>query len=409
MLREFARGFRFPIEVAILAAFAFFLPLWEAPKNITWFVYVMTWAANRLRTRDYGGRWDMWDSLILAWIASGYAVAAGAGLHDSEWRATNDLLRYGLVLWLIKRSGYGEREFKLILAVLLFSTLAALPQAYVRLYVTHSREWFEMNSVGQVNHTAIYLAIVLGMSLSAAMAYWRNWPRAGKLFALFAIVAISASLVITASRGAIGVALVLVLALAAAWRPRAKRAFVAAVVIAALASGIGWIAQIDVVRKQEVQVETHNVLSFRDRIWNGAMVAWERFPLFGVGIDNYGQITPERIEQWRREAGKPFDARDYLWVPHGHSLLFNTLAERGIAGFAALGAALLAWIVSLIRHRPRASDPDLAWALWGGALSAWFVSVGVGLVNTTLHHEHAILSVMLLGIWLASRRPRSGA
>jgi len=35
--------------------------------------------------------------------------------------------------------------------------------------------------------------------------------------------------------------------------------------------------------------------------------------------------------------------------------------------------------------------------------------VGVGLVNTTLHHEHAILSVMLLGIWLASRRPRSGA
>ncbi len=408
MLRQYARGLRFPVETAILLALAIFLPLWEAPKNLAWLAFVLAWLANRFRARDFGGRWDVWDTLILVWIGSGYAVAAFAGLHRSEWGATNDLLRYGLLLWLIRRSGYGERESRLVVGALLASALVALPHAYSRMLVTHSREWLEMNSVGQVNHTAIYLAIVLGMALSAVMAYWSVWQRAGRLLGILAVGSIAVSLIVTASRGAIGVALILVLLLAAAWRPRMKMALIAAVLVGVLASGFAWVAKIEVVRKQETQAEMDNVLSNRDRIWNAAIVAWQRYPAFGVGMDNFGQITLERIEQWRREAGKPFDAREYLPSPHGHSLVFNTLAERGLAGFAALVAVLAAWMATLVRHRPRARDPDLMWTLWGAALSAWVVSVGAGLVNTSLHHEHAILSVMLLGVWLAYLRRRSG-
>jgi hypothetical protein len=78
----------------------------------------------------------------------------------------------------------------------------------------------------------------------------------------------------------------------------------------------------------------------------------------------------------------------------------NTLAERGLVGITALLSVLLSWLYWLIRFAPKGNDEDLAWALWGGSLSAWLITVGVGLVNTTLHHEHAILSVMLLGMWL---------
>jgi hypothetical protein len=42
--------------------------------------------------------------------------------------------------------------------------------------------------------------------------------------------------------------------------------------------------------------------------------------------------------------------------------------------------------------------------LWGCSASAWFVTTAVGLVNTTLHHEHGMLAVILLGLWL-SRLP----
>ena len=122
-----------------------------------------------------------------------------------------------------------------------------------------------------------------------------------------------------------------------------------------------------------------------------------------VGVDNFKLITEERLREWRTQAGKPFDAGTYAFFRHGHSIYFNTLAERGMVGFLALMALLAALLVSLIRQRPGAADDDETWLVWGSATSAWIVTCGVGLVNTTLHHEHGILAALLLGLWLANR------
>ena len=81
----------------------------------------------------------------------------------------------------------------------------------------------------------------------------------------------------------------------------------------------------------------------------------------------------------------------------------NTLSERGAGGFAVLLAVLIAWGWSLARHVPRPTSPPIRWAYWGGAFGALLVAVIVGLVNTTLHHEHALISMLLLGGWLALR------
>lgn len=42
--------------------------------------------------------------------------------------------------------------------------------------------------------------------------------------------------------------------------------------------------------------------------------------------------------------------------------------------------------------------------LWGASLSAWIVTCGVGFVNSTLHHEHAILAFLFLGLHLSFTR-----
>lgn len=411
VLRASLRSFRFPGEAMTLAALMFFLPLLEAPKNLAWLAFVLIWVANRIRARDVGGRWDVWDTLILAWIASAYVVAAFAGLHRSEWGGANDVLRYGLVLWLIKRSGYGRAEFRLIVGTLLASALVGFAHGYWVLFVSEmrlARDALQLNSVGHVNHSAIYLAIILGMTLSAVMAYWRAWSRIGRILGLAAIAVMAASVIISASRAAVGIAAILVLLLAAAWLPRMKAALAAVLLVTAIVGALAWVAKIEVVTKQEfLQAGRSGVLNNRSAIWDSAVAAWERFPMFGVGMDNFNLITVDRVREWRAQAGKPYDESSYFHGSHGHSLLFNTLAERGIVGLAALAAVLLAWIGTLVRHRPRAQDEDLKWALWGGALSAWVVSVGTGLVNTSLHHEHAILSVTLLGLWLAYSRGRS--
>jgi O-antigen ligase len=91
---------------------------------------------------------------------------------------------------------------------------------------------------------------------------------------------------------------------------------------------------------------------------------------------------------------------------HAHSLYMTALAERGLIGLGVLMVVLLASGYALLRGVPHAQAPPRDWALFGAALAGWLVTVVVGFVNTTLHHEHGILSVLLFGLWVSHRAAR---
>jgi O-antigen ligase len=396
---------KYPVETGLLFILCLSLPLFEAPKNLAWLAYCVAWIVNRVRARDAGGPWTYWDTLFAAWIASGFVVAAFAGLHRAEWGGATDLLRYGSVLWLVSRAGYSRRVLRWLLGALVASTLAGLAYGYARLWGGYAKSGFlQLHSVGHVNHTAIYIAIMLGVCTAWIFARWQAWPAGRRATGVAIGVFMLVSLVVTQSRGAVGAGVALVPILALAWWPRWRApliaSFAALAITVALAVGFG----AEIVRKQQDREKEANVLAFRDGMWRSALAAWEKYPWFGVGMDNYSGITRERLKAWREEAGKPYEPSQFITFPHGHSLYLNTLAERGIAGSVALALVLLAWLVALVRWRPRSQDRDHDWLLWGSAASAWLVTVGAGLVNTTLHHEHGILAVLLLGLWLASRR-----
>ena len=393
---------RFPVEIGLLLAFCVFLPLVEFWKNVAWLAYVLVWLVNRLRTRSIGNYWGWWDTLIMVWIGSAYLAAVYAGLDGRAWAKTGDVATHVLLLWLVMRGGYSEKEIRWVLGALVASTVAGLAFGYWGLWNGDAKSGtLQLNSVGHVNHTAIYIAIMLGVCATWLFARWRAWTMGRRAAALSVSAFVLASLIVTASRGAIGVGLVMVPLLAAAWWPRWRAPFIASLATIALvaAAMVGFNAE--VVRKQEINAAAQNVLSFRDGVWRMGLAAWERFPWFGVGKDNYNLITYDLVRTWRSEAGKDYEASRYVQFPHAHNLLVNTLVERGVVGFTGLAALLLAWLVALVRDRPRPQDADLSWIAWGGAASAWFVTVGVGMVNTTLHHEHGLLAVLLLGLWLS--------
>jgi len=383
------------IELGALLALAFFLPLYEAPKIIAWALFIVVWLVNHARARNFGGRWDAWDWLIGAWLASGFVVASCAGLHQSEWRGTVDLLRNGLLLWLLRRSDYSPREQRAVLYWLLAGTIAGLALGAWRTW--HGAPELELNSVGHVNHTAIYLAILLGASAAWLFS-------GGKGVAATALILLLLSLVVSASRAAIGVGLVMLIVLAAVWWPRSRRPLGAVVAVVIVTVAGAWFSGAEVFQKQRQIERAQGVLSYRDGIWRAALVAWQRYPVCGIGTDNYNLVNLERLKAWRTEAGKDFEPTQYKPYVHAHSLYINTLAERGLIGALALAAVLAAWLGSLLRHRPKREATDDDWIWWGAAASAWIVSTGVGLVNTTLHHEHGMLAAMLLGIWLSRLR-----
>ena len=403
------KSWRFPVETGLLLALAVFLPLLEVPKNAACVIYLATWLWNRARERDFGGPWDAWDTLIAAWIASGYAVAAFAGLQEQEWRGANDLARYAILLWLLKRSGYGESELRWVLGALVASALATLCWGWWK-YWTHDNPnrlpVLQLKSVGHVNHSAIYLAMICGVCTAWLFARWRAWNAWWRAGALAATAFVFASLFVMASRGALAAAAVLVLVLAAAWWPRWRVPLVASLTGLAIAV-VAVLATDSKLAQKQSSHSVEDTLSVRGAIWNSGFAAWERYPWFGVGMSNYDLVTPEKVAQWRAQAGKPFDPARYAPNAHAHNLYVNTLAERGSVGFAALLAVLIAWLGALLRYRPASADPDLRWLLWGSAAAAWIVTAGAGMFNTTLHHEHGILATLLLGAWLSSINRRA--
>lgn len=401
-------GIKNPFEFFLLASLILFVPLLEAPKNIFWIFFIFAWITNRARAKDWGGAWDIWDSLIGIWILSSYFISAFSGLHNSEWGGANDILRYASILWAIKRSGYNRVELRWLLIATIISTSLALGYGLWTLFITHASKTLGLNSVGHVNHSAIYLAISYGALLSLVLAYWEKSNISLKILGVILTLIFAASIFISESRAAVGIALLLTLLLGAAWLRRSKYPFVILLISAILLTGGAYLGRAPVVQKQEINnANSDTFFGARNLIWNMALVAWHKYPIFGVGMHNYNQISFDKIKTWQEESGKPYVASEFAGSSHAHSIYITSLAERGIVGTAVLLGILLSWIYWLIKFFPKSDEEDLAWGLWGSCLSAWFVTVGIGYANTTLHHEHAILSVMLLGMWLAYLKLRS--
>ncbi|MBV9945344.1 MAG: O-antigen ligase family protein, partial [Myxococcales bacterium] len=82
----------------------------------------------------------------------------------------------------------------------------------------------------------------------------------------------------------------------------------------------------------------------RPLLWRAAVHLWRERPLLGIGADNfrrrYGAVLSPA------PSGQPYtDTR-----LHANSLYFETLADLGIAGVAALGAILVALVRRVGAH-----------------------------------------------------------
>ena len=391
-------------EVAILIAFVIALPLVEAPKNILWVIFVVTWFINRKATGDWGGKWDGWDTLFALWFGVYFVGTFFAGIHANEWRGLVDPLQYISLLWLIKRSNYQPKQYQQTIIAIGISVLIALGYGYWNLYVTHDTKHLELNSVGHFNHTAVYLVVTFGVLLSYTLSYWKTFRTRYKFIAIATLLILLTSIIISTSRAGVGATAVLVLLLAIAWWPRSKKIVATLVALIVVTS----IALINfppvVVQKHFNTIKRNHVLNTRDLIWSTGILAWREYPIFGIGAKNSILIDKEAIQAWAKKYYGEYDREKYIKdmkiVGHMHNLYVTTLVERGAIGLSTLLLVLsvLGW--SLLKKRPKRGDNNLYWAIWGSAVSAWFTHVFIGSVNTTLHHEHALLAMLLIGLYL---------
>jgi O-antigen ligase len=420
-------------ELAALCALLFVLPIFEVPKHLAWVAWVAAWIAARGPGALVRPRWKAWDWTIGAYAASALAAGAFAGDWRSSLAESGDAVRIAITALLVGRGGYSPRQLAAALAAALAGTLAALAWAAVALVRSDPPEPLELNSVGHVNHSAIYLAIALAVAAGLALAAWRG-RRRGAAALVLAGSLIVVSLLIGASRAALGAAAVFLALLAVAGpavaiapgrapapssapSPARLRLLMLAAVVAAVALYAALLhvsprplqpAGEGVAEKFVSRPHDSGPLSFRDRIWRVAWLAFEAQPLTGVGNERFRALTPQALCP-DGAAGPRCDPQRLHFTTHAHSVYMNTLAERGVFGAASLLALFAAWLSLLRRTRAACASAGWAAAVWWASAGGLCVTALAGLLNTTLHHEHGLLAMFTLGALRAlDARDRTG-
>lgn len=391
-----------------LLATLFFLPAIEAPKKIAVVLYLLFWVLNRWPTRAWGGAWSIWESTLLALIGGAYASTQwGAFTPGKGLFAANDVLIYGLVFLAVRRARYADALLWRALVLAIVGTLLTLAHGYWGLYVTGKRETLGLVSVGHVNHSAIYMAIVFAAAFAGLLSIWRSqsrlrWAVAG------AVAVLWVSLFITEARGAIIPAVLIacclpVLILRGQGMNRALLLLLPLTMCAAVL-----LVAPTVIEKTRAHSEKGTLGSYRPALARTALVAFGEYPVFGVGATTFGRINPELTASWQARNGEWFEPDSLFYASHAHSLYANTLAERGLVGFLPLLVFLSLCGLYLFRGRHLVVDAgdSLGRTLWGGAAGAWWVTVLGGFLNTTFHHEHALITVIFIALWLSYEHSR---
>jgi O-antigen ligase len=390
------------IELLLLALMVLALPSIEAPKNIFLVFFVVVALFRQISTKSFS--WQFWDWLFLLCIGSAFLSALFAGITPGdEWKGFRVLVTYVSVGWVISRANYTKAEMAWLFGVAVIGVIPPLVWGYCQYLWLHTKHDLQLHSVGHVNHSAIYLAIIFGASVGASLSLWQFASTKIRFLLLSLSAFLLLSLFVGDSRGALGVAALLALILITVLSRNAKMKWLAYGVLA-IAAVLAVALNASVVTKQIGLQNKGIILSSRDKVWNVSLEASRFYPVFGIGLDNWKLIKPEDIKKSVESRHQTYNAKDYLFAGHSHNVYLTALVERGYLGLSVLLLLIFSWLRQLVKTFALTRNDATAAYLWAGSFSAWLVTFGVGTVNTTLHHEHGILAFLFLGLYLSYAR-----
>ena len=391
-------------ELILLCLFAFALPLVEAPKNVFLLIYFAVWFVVSIRGANWGQLSNGWSAVFAGVLGAAALSVAMADPYPHKWGEVRDVACYILLGWTLARTAMSPRDRVVLVTTLILATLVGALQGYW-LLAHGSKHSLELHSVGHVNHSALYAmgvaVLAVALACSAPTLMTQMWRRVSFAMAL-ALLAIMMSF---ASRGAL-IAYGLTAAILIAWCVRHARVRLWPIVLAAVLV-VGGMLSVDramVVKTTQNLEEGGYTTAGRVEAARSAIEYWRHKPVTGVGAANFNAVSPAMVEQWLKERGEVFVERSYLFSTHAHNVFFNTLAERGVIGEAALLALMFAWLFALLKKRPNAQDEDAYWLSWGAGVAGFGLVFLGGLFNTTLHHEHGMLGIICLAMLLNSSR-----
>jgi O-antigen ligase len=395
------------LELAFLSLFLAFLPSLEAPKNIFLVGYLI--AALYRQSQLPSVKWTIWDWVFLLMIFSSFLSALFPFVAGgSEWISFKGMLFWVIFGWTIYRSDYNANEKKYLFIFVILMTLPPLIWGLTQLLILSSKDNLQLHSVGHVNHSAIYLCIVAGAILSILISQLQEAQKKYILITTFLFIFILSSVVITKSRAAFGIVFLLAYALILLSKLSIKIKKILLGLLTIFLIILIFIIPAPAIKKQIANQDSHIVLSYRDIVWRAAYEVAKLNPLLGIGGGNWKHINIDQIKSAVESRGEIFHAEDFaLQWGHPHNIYLSNLVDRGILGFIIFLSFMSLWLITLIKSYKKFNQDSKAMLFIMGSFSAWAIIFGIGFVNTTFHHENALLALFFLGLHLNYLRQKN--
>jgi len=375
------------------------LPSLEAPKNIFSFLFVVSWVVIAKNNNDWGGKWLMIDTIFLLWIIADIFVSINAIVtYQFPGGGFTDIMRFVLIAWVLSRTSFSKE--KLVQAAL-FALVAVLLTLIFSYYTGHG-DLKELNSVGHINHTAIYLVISYAISLALLLFNFNNLNIYQKIILVVASLVLFFTIIDTGSVAAFGL-LILITSLDFIYlsiRIKKPSLFLIFFVVAtcigiSFANNPPW-SLVKYMNKQQLLGD-----SARDKIREFSYYAYKTNPILGIGFKNHGKIKIDDIKDAVLKDKGVFHIDSYTsTAAHAHNIYYTYLISGGLLIFSIF---MWFWfyifwaLIKLITSR------ENQWIVIS-SISVVMVNLGIGWFNTTLHHENAILSMFVLGLLIAQFR-----
>lgn len=353
------------VELVLAVIMIVSIPLSEAVKNISFGLLFLCFIILRFLKRDF--YLTPLAKGLLFYLATAVIVSFFAMDKHLSFKGTWDILRFSM-FYLILINDFRDKKGWLEWS-LIAGTVIGVGWGIVFWKLLWHKHQFQILSLGHFNHTAIFLALVLILSL-CKLIWDKNLKKPQFIFWAIGSTLIMMGLVLTTSRGSL-------LGFASACMflsfYRMNKKMMAVMMCIFIIGGITAL-----IFSKDLQSKGLSTTSLHSRfhIWQAGLKAFKEHPVFGVGLNCFKKIDINYYGENKQD-----------WAPHAHNLYINTLAQMGLIGFIGL----LAMFIGFFQTFFRAKESYYKYA----AIASLILVLTNGIFNTTLHHEHALAFMVI--------------
>jgi O-antigen ligase len=353
-------------------------------------------------------KWSIWDWVFLSLIVSSFLSALFPFMAGgSEWKGFRGMLLWITFGWTLFRADYNFEEKKYLFIFAILMAIPPLLWGLTQLLILFTKDSLQLHSVGHVNHSAIYLCMIAGATLSFLTSQFQTLKKKYVFITSLLFIFLISSVIISQSRGAFGIVFLLAFALVLLSKISIK---IKTILLSLLVIFLMIIVFIPapVIEKQITNQINHDVLSQRDKVWRASFEVARLNPLLGIGGGNWKQINIDQLKSSVESRGETFVAEDFaLQWGHPHNIYLSNLVDRGLLGFITFLSFIFIWLITLIKSYKKFNQDTKAMLFIMGSFSAWTTIFGIGFVNTTFHHENALLALFFLSLHLNYLRQKN--